>query len=114
MWIGGFAGLTSLLIERSDYMNKKPPRRFKTILGSEDSLRKLALLYQDCEPVLYSDKYHYETVGRTKRGYKIEKLVNDGPITHIRIRITSKDWDLLVKSLNLVRNYKNGKTWRLE
>lgn len=95
-------------------MNKRPPRRFKIIYGEAESLKRLALLYSDYEPVLYSDKHHYETLGYTKRGYVIDKLVNDGPISHIRLRITAKDWNLLIRSLGLKRHENYCKAWRLE
>lgn len=63
--------------------------------------------------MFYSDNHYYKTIGYTNRGYAIHKLVNVGPITHMTILITSKDWNLLVKSLDLEKIKGTRRTWRL-
>lgn len=92
---------------------KREPRRYKKIYGNYEDLIKLAQLYSDCEPRLQSDEYHDEVIGYTNRGYKKFVRIEDGPINHIVLLITSKQWHLLTRCIPIERDSKLYKTWRL-
>lgn len=86
-------------------------RYCRIIHGDVEKLKRIALMYPECKPILRSDNCHYEGKGRDFR------IVNDGPITKIVMKMTISEWSQLYNGLKCDLKKKEGtrqnKEWEL-
>lgn len=96
----------------------KNAKYVRVIYGDEIKLRRIGLMYPEGEPSFLSDKRKEEFDGYTNRGYKKNvRFVNVGPITHMVMRLTMKQWnelkDGLGNSIIKKKNTRNNREWEL-